>query len=93
MLSRFLSGLAGLSVSSPMVPASPPLKVDSPPSSSTPASDSRTNASSSSDDGVSSSDEKGKRPMASSTSEMPSDQTSDLTLYGSPEMRSGCHVA
>lgn len=46
--------------------------------------------SSSSERGASS-DEKGKRPSASSTRVMPSDQTSDLTVYGSPEIRSGCN--
>ena len=34
--------------------------------------------------------ENGNRPMASSTIVIPSDQTSDLTVYGSPEIRSGC---
>jgi hypothetical protein len=33
---------------------------------------------------------KGKRPSASSMSEMPSDQTSDLTVYCAPCIRSGC---
>jgi hypothetical protein len=32
---------------------------------------------------------KGKRPSASSMSEMPKDQTSDLTVYWAPCMRSG----
>ena len=36
------------------------------------------------------SSEKGKRPSASSMSEIPSDQTSDLTVYGEPWIRSGC---
>jgi hypothetical protein len=75
MLSRFFSGLAGERVSSPrssrMSSASP--------SSSTPARERREKASSSSVEG-SSSLEKGKRPMASSTREMPRDQTSDLTV-------------
>jgi hypothetical protein len=33
--------------------------------------------------------EKGNRPRASSMSEIPSDQTSDLTVYGAPWIRSG----
>jgi len=33
--------------------------------------------------------EKGKRPRASSIKEMPSDHTSDLTVYGAPCIRSG----
>lgn len=37
----------------------------------------------------SSDSEKGKRPSASSMSEMPSDQTSDFTVYCAPCMRSG----
>ena len=38
----------------------------------------------------SASSEKGKRPSASSMSEIPSDQTSDLTVYCAPWIRSGC---
>jgi hypothetical protein len=34
--------------------------------------------------------EKGKRPRASSMREMPRDQTSDLTVYCAPCIRSGC---
>lgn len=34
--------------------------------------------------------EKGKRPRASSINEMPSDHTSDLTVYWAPCIRSGC---
>ena len=33
--------------------------------------------------------EKGKRPSASSINEIPSDQTSDLTVYWAPCIRSG----
>lgn len=33
--------------------------------------------------------EKGKRPRASSINEIPSDQTSDLTVYWAPCIRSG----
>ncbi len=35
--------------------------------------------------------ENGKRPKASSISEIPSDHTSDLTVYCAPCIRSGCH--
>ena len=34
--------------------------------------------------------ENGKRPRASSIKEMPSDHTSDLTVYCAPCIRSGC---
>ena len=40
----------------------------------------------------SASSENGNRPSASSMSEIPRDQTSDLTVYCAPWMRSGCIV-
>lgn len=74
MLSRFLSGRTGDSVSSPN---------SSSRSSASSAKERRASASSASsspDEAGSSSAENGNRPMASSTSVIPSDQTSDLTV-------------
>lgn len=74
MLSRFLSGRTGDSVSSPN---------SSSRSSASSAKERRASASSASsspDEAGSSSAENGNRPIASSTSVIPSDQTSDLTV-------------
>lgn len=86
-------GLAGLSVISPSLS----VKVRSPSSLPSPSFRDeeapivrRMLESSSSSDDIGGSSENGKRPSASSMSVMPSDQTSDLTVYSSPWMRSGC---
>lgn len=83
--SPFSAGLTGLSVSSAK---SSILSPNPSAYRSMTASASLLSGSSSSSELLSA--ENGNRPRANSTSVIPRDHTSDLTEYGSPEIRSGC---
>lgn len=85
LLSFFLCATAAAEFLDPAPPAgTPKCKPEMEPGRAGESVPSRSESSSSSSDS-----EKGKRPRASSISEMPRDQTSDLTVYWAPWIRSG----